>query len=109
MPDQGPTMEGSPERVALRIFEVVVIASEAKQSRSGRHKGSLTGIAASALRPPRNDREELLLEDQLAVLLFPAKLREKRHAEQVLSQRFIRQHERRDVAYRDAADVDLLE
>src|SRR4029077_169223 len=55
------------------------------------------------------DMRRLLLEHQASVAMLPAHAREERHAEQVLAERLVGQHERLDVAYRERADVDAVE
>src|SRR5580704_15674525 len=52
----------------------------------------------------------LLLQNELAVGKFPAvQPRQKRHAEEIVAQRAVRQHHGGDVAHRDVFDLDPVE
>src|SRR5216683_3357751 len=61
----------------------------------------------------RNRREErgasLLFEHQPAVAVLPSHPREERHAEQVLAERLVGQHQAGDVTHRERADIDAVE
>src|SRR5580704_14046602 len=60
--------------------------------------------------PTRMMTAKLLLQNQFAVGEFPAvQPRQKRHAEQIVAQRAVRQHHGGDVAHRDVFDLDPVE